>query len=355
MDLLERRHFDVLLPIHEQGYLFAKVREQIVDRVGIALPSFESYERALSKAEFSRVLAQLALPQPETRLVSNVQQLREFEHFPVVVKAPIGTASRGVWVVSERVGLEKAVEKVKDTSFGEVIVQQFIRGPIEHAQAVFSRGRLVAMHAYRQVLRGAGGGPAVKDSVQRPLVQSHLAQIGAFLNWHGALSVDYVLEEMSQAPHYIDCNPRLVEPGNALISGLDLTGLLVRISLGEEPPGAEAGREGVRTHLAIQVLFAIAMLRGSRIDLVRECWKLATHGVPYTHSCEELTPVRCDWPSAIPLIVAAVWLLANPKAASRLHRTAWGAHLLTSNSIRIIRDRFFTGPGPLTSARDKIC
>jgi hypothetical protein len=33
----------------------------------------------------------------------------------------------------------------------------------------------------------------------------------------------------------IDCNPRLVEPFNAYRSGVDLVGLLLRISLSETP------------------------------------------------------------------------------------------------------------------------
>src|SRR5271165_4376005 len=44
--LLAARHFDVLLPIHEQGFLFARVREQLADHVGLALPSFASYRTA---------------------------------------------------------------------------------------------------------------------------------------------------------------------------------------------------------------------------------------------------------------------------------------------------------------------
>ena len=56
----------------------------------------------------------------------------------------------------------------------EVLVQEFVEGPIEHAQAVFSRGRLIGMHVYRQIVRGAGGGPALKESVRRPMVREHL-------------------------------------------------------------------------------------------------------------------------------------------------------------------------------------
>src|ERR1700738_1095745 len=48
--LLSVQHFDVLLPAHEQGFLFARVRERLEARVGLALPGFESYRAAHSKA-----------------------------------------------------------------------------------------------------------------------------------------------------------------------------------------------------------------------------------------------------------------------------------------------------------------
>ena len=49
LDRISGGQFDVLLPIHEQGLLFAKAREQISRHVAIALPSFESYVRAHNK------------------------------------------------------------------------------------------------------------------------------------------------------------------------------------------------------------------------------------------------------------------------------------------------------------------
>src|SRR3981189_2508006 len=39
--LLAERSFDVLLPTHEQGFLFARVRARLETHVGLALPSFE--------------------------------------------------------------------------------------------------------------------------------------------------------------------------------------------------------------------------------------------------------------------------------------------------------------------------
>src|ERR1700737_4997004 len=38
--LLAAQRFDVLLPTHEQGFLFARVQKRLNDRRGIALPDF---------------------------------------------------------------------------------------------------------------------------------------------------------------------------------------------------------------------------------------------------------------------------------------------------------------------------
>src|ERR1700687_5507551 len=50
--LLTTRHCDVLLPIHEQGFLFARVQRRLQGRVGLALPGFDSYWTAHRKAGF---------------------------------------------------------------------------------------------------------------------------------------------------------------------------------------------------------------------------------------------------------------------------------------------------------------
>ena len=65
---------------------------------------------------------------------------------------------------------------------------------------------------------------------------------------------------------------------------------------------------------------------GSRLDLLSECWRLASHSGPYAGSHEELTPLRWDWPSIVPTIFGALWSLANPGAAHTMPKTAWGAH-----------------------------
>ena len=59
------------------------------------------------------------------------------------------------------------------------------------------------------------------------------------LRWHGALSADVILSRAGV--QFIDINPRLVEPVNALASGVDLVRALVEVACTgtsrPQPPG----------------------------------------------------------------------------------------------------------------------
>jgi predicted ATP-grasp superfamily ATP-dependent carboligase len=335
-DLLTRRHFDVLLPIHEQGFLFAAARNEIGALVHIALPSFASYRRAHSKAGFHELLNELGLPQPRTAFVESADALRKAVRFPCVVKSALGTASRATWLVTSETDLAAALTALQ-TSDGfdnAVLVQDFASGDIEHAQAVFHHGDLLAMHGYRRIAEGVGGGAAIKVSVSRPAVETHLRTIGRQLAWHGALSVDYVLTDAG--PLYIDCNPRLVEPMGAWLCGLDLAGLLVQVSCGQATGAVPSSRSGVRTHLAMLALLGAADRGASRREICAACRQLWSKSGPYRDSEEELTPVRHDWPSAIPAAMTALLLITNPGWAGKLAERGWGSHLLSPQAVQII-------------------
>lgn len=338
LDRISGGQFDVLLPIHEQGLLFAKTRARIARHVAVALPCFESYVRAHNKLGFSQILSELDLPQPATRVVADAKELMAAKRLPMVLKIPVGTASRGTWIVKDDAQLQKAVAEIEaiDGFRESLVVQDVVEGDHQQCQAVFADGRLVASHAYRQIARGAGGGTAIKESVNHPIVRRHLARIGEYLRWHGALSLDYIVDQASGTPYYFDCNPRLVEPMNAVFAGLDLVDVLLQVSRGETPISVADSNSGVRTHLALQALLGCAARDESRLSVLRECWKLLARRDPYAGSREELTPVTVDWMSFVPPTVTALLLLATPSAAHTLPKKGWGAQLLTPQTIRTI-------------------
>jgi predicted ATP-grasp superfamily ATP-dependent carboligase len=339
IERITRGQFDVLLPIHEQGLLLAKAQADIRRHAAIALPSFDSYLRAHNKLGFSEILSELGLPQPPTRVVHGVNALMAAKRFPMVLKTPVGTASRGTWIVKDDRDLQAAIAEIEAAcGFDDaLIIQEVVDGEPQQAQAVFAYGRLVASHAYRQIARGGGGGSAIKESVSHPIVRSHLARLGEHLGWHGALSVDYNVDRASDTPRYFDCNPRLVEPMSGVFAGVDLVDALLRVSRGEAADAVVDAGVGVRTHLAMQALLGRAAAEESRLAVLGECWRLIAKRGSYAGSQEELTPVVIDWMSIVPSTITALWLMAAPRAAHTLPKRGWGAQLLTPQAIRTIK------------------
>jgi predicted ATP-grasp superfamily ATP-dependent carboligase len=339
LEAIESSKIDALLPVHEQAYLFAAARKQLPSSLGIALADFEAFEQVQSKAGLAELLTRLQVPQPKTDIVRSADEFAADRPYPFFVKAAFGTASAGVWRVrdtQERDALLLQLEAQNGFTDG-LLVQAAVTGSLERTQAVFDRGRLVASHIYRQVVEGPGGGDVLKISVVSAQVRDTVERIGQALNWHGALSFDYIRDDATKTPHFIDGNPRLVEPMNAYLSGVDLPGALLQLSLGETPPVQASGREGVLTRLGLMRLLDAARQRNRRRDILREIALLSFSSGRYRGSHEELVPLLTDPWCAIPLGVVVARLLRSPQAAARFSETTVAACSLTAPAIHRLR------------------
>jgi predicted ATP-grasp superfamily ATP-dependent carboligase len=339
IEIVKSSHIDALIPVHEQAYLFAAARHQLPSGLGIALADFEAFEQVQSKASFSDLLARLNVPQPQTNVVRSADEFAAGRPYPFFVKAAFGTASVGVWRVGDDHRRDALLlELARHNAFAEdLLIQAAVTGSLERTQAVFDRGRLVASHIYRQVAEGPGGGDVLKLSVVSAEVREIVERIGKALNWHGALSFDYIRDEATKTPHFIDANPRLVEPMNAWLSGVDLPGALLQISLGETPRAQPEGRAGVLTRLGLMGLLDAARQRQHRRDILREIGLLASSSGRYRGSLEELVPLRTDPWCAIPLGVVVAKLLRAPASAARLSEITVAAYSLTPQAIERLR------------------
>ena len=339
IEIVKTDHIDALLPVHEQAYLFAAARKRLPLGLGIALADFEAFEQVQSKTGLASLLTRLKVPQPTTDIVRSADQFAADRPYPFFVKAAFGTASAGVWRVGDarqRDALLVQLEQHHAFAPG-LLVQAAVTGSLERTQAVFDRGRLVASHIYRQVVEGPGGGDVLKISVVSAGVRETVERIGQALKWHGALSFDYIRDDATKTPHFIDANPRLAEPMNAWLSGVDLPGALLQISLGETPPVQPDGREGVLTRLGLMGLLDAARRRSRRRDILREIGLLASGSGRYRSSREELVPLLTDPWCAIPLSVVVAGLLRAPAAAARFSETTVTAYSLTPSAVRRLR------------------
>ncbi len=191
-----------------------------------------------------------------------------------------------------------------------MLVQAAVSGPLVMCQSVFDSGSLVAFHACRRTAEGAGGGASHKLSMSLPEVSRWMERLGNALGWHGALSADVILGP--DGPVFIDLNPRLVEPENAYLSGVDLVGAMMELATGGHPDRQPDGRAGVATHqLLLAILGAAAQGRGRR-GIVAELVHAAGRTDGFRSSREELTPVTHDPTSLLPLLIAALATVTAP-------------------------------------------
>jgi hypothetical protein len=329
--LLAAGAYDVLLPTHEQAWLFAAAGKRLAADARIAIASAEAFSRVQSKIEFARLLDEMGLSQPKWRLAHSPDECAGWPA-PFYLKAPFSTAGAGVHRVERAGDAGAAFQSLRTAANGgPLMIQAAAPGTYAQVQALFDDGRLVAVHTSAQTAVGIGPSAAGRVSVDHPFARYDVARLGERLRWHGGLTLDYLFRDSDHA--YIECNPRTVEPANAAASGVNLPELQCALSLGKHPEGVSVGRPGVRTHGALAILLGTAAYAGTRGAVVTQMLRLALHRGPYKGSRESLTPVIHDLPSVIPLAIVAGRAVAAPRWAERLARAAVRAYSMTPDAV----------------------
>jgi hypothetical protein len=322
-----RGGFDLLFPTQEQVAVLSHSAGRLaLDGIRTVVPPFEALRAVQDKVSASATLRALGIPQPTTAFVASADDLRAWHSLPVFIKTPIGTATTGVRRIDSVAALRSCAAELEAAGVFEapaglsalgVIAQEPAAGPLVMVQAVFARGELVAAHANLRVREGNRGGASHKRSLDQPaVVVGHLESLGRSLRWHGGLSADAIMTDAG--PVLIDINPRLVEPGNAWRSGVDLVGAMLDVAAGEVPDAQPPGRPGVATHQLLLAALGAGARNRARRAVVTEIWAALTHAGLYRGSAEELTPVRGDLRAALPVIAATATVLVRPAAGRRL-------------------------------------
>ena len=305
LEVLRDGGFDVLFPTQEQvAVLSLEAHRVLALGVGMAVPSFESLRRVQDKVSAYETLTELGLRQPPTRVASSGEL--SVETLPVYLKTPIGTATSGVRLVRDRAAVERARQELELP----LLVQEPLDGTLAMVQAVFDRGALIALHANERTRLGANGGASVKRSIDASPFEDDVTRLGRALGWHGALSLDCIVDE--HGPAWIDVNPRLVEPGNARRAGVDLVEAL--LTMREQP----RGRAGVKTR---QLLVGLLGAR-TRREVVRQLARAR-------RAAEERTPARGDALAVVPVAAVSAAMLAHPRFGARVAGGAVANYALT--------------------------
>jgi predicted ATP-grasp superfamily ATP-dependent carboligase len=339
--LVRTRAYDVLLPTHEQVYLLSRFRDAFTPHVGLALPDFAALERLQNKAHFSRLLAELNLPQPATIILGSRAELTDSPPFPLYLKLAHSTAGGGVFYIKSADALQNRIAELQRsnrvTSQTEILLQQPARGVLSTAQAVFERGKLIGIHCFEARRLGVGGMSTARTSADHSAVRNDVERLGNYLAWHGAFFIDYFFDQEAGRPEYIEANPRIGETVNAMLSGINLAQLLVQISRGKSPPRAPLGRCGIRTHNLLMILMSMAYEGGSRSEMLREISRCRRAVDLYENSEDELTRPRHDPLSRLPRFWIISQLLAWPARSKRIVAKTVENYSLPESAIERIK------------------
>lgn len=345
LEVCAARRIDLLFPTHEHGVVLAHQHRRVADAgVLTAVAPFESYARVFDKVAAHDTLTDLQIEEPPTVVTRDPGELRACPKFPVFVKRAVGNSSSGVSRVTSPAQLDALADQLAaDGAFADgVLVQRAAKGRMVMAQGVFADGELVAFHTNLRLREGASGSAAIKRSTRKPEVREQMAALGHALGWHGALSAD-VFVRSDAPPHWIDVNPRLVEPGNAYRAGVDLVAAYVEVARGtgvgaaRGAAGAEDASPGHVTHQLLMAVLGAAQRGKGRRAIAAEIVAATRHRGDYAKSIEELTPARGDARTVLLPAAVTAALLARPSSHRWFTKGAAPSYALGADGWRSLR------------------
>jgi len=186
--------------------------------------------------------------------------------FPVMIKASAGGGGRGIRIVDDEAGFEKAAEAAKREAMGafgddHLILERYVRAPRHlEVQVVGDRfGHVVhffdrecSVQRRHQKLVEEAPAPRLTDAQREELHESAL-RLARAIGYDNAGTVEYVFDDEAGRAYFLEMNTRLqVEhPVTEMVTGVDLVELQLRVAAGEPLP---LGQEDVRAHgCAIEV------------------------------------------------------------------------------------------------------
>lgn len=333
MTLNDTGNYTVVLPIHEEGWLLSWGKERIKS-LPLLISSPESYEQVQGKISFARLLDKLEISQPSWCLYP---ENKNFTLYPSWVKANYGTAGRGVLKVNSESEMAQALHFFENATPDELMVQENIDGDYGQVQAAFQKGKLIAIHSSLKIGTGVGGSAAARISIDSsPFIES-VSKIGEIIEWNGGITFDFIKNESGF--YFIECNPRMVEPGNAAAAGINFPLILIDLTRAKPTlPNLLIGRPGIKTHSTLGLLMGCAEQTGKRRKILKTFFDCIFHLAERKDSTEVLTPIWKDWKSVIPLAVGFIRLLVQPTDVKRMTEDAVAHYQIDRDTIIKLRE-----------------
>lgn len=199
----------------------------------------EVIDALLGKPAMDALLVRAGVPLPASVPIATAEDLVAFGNtvgWPVMLKPADGVGGGGVARVHSPDDVVAAIARVAD-SYTLLMAQALVPGPVASCQVVFDRGRPLAWATSYKVRTWPGpyGPSSAIAYAEIPGVAEQLPAIGSALGFHGALTIDFIVDERSGQPMIIEVNARPAGiMGRGQRGGVDFAAALRQMWLGIE-------------------------------------------------------------------------------------------------------------------------
>ena len=242
--LLEREHFDVLIPVSDMTVPFvSKNKAFIEEKYGVkcGVPDYEQVYQVEDKSRFMAFCEAKGVPHPRTKRLKQdtLEEAASEVCFPALIKPDYSVGARGITRINS---IEELKERypVVNNRFGSCTLQELIENQEYYYNVMLYRdkeGRFLG-HAILKIVRMypiAAGSSSCGITIENEELLNICKDCLDKLNWVGMADFD-VLQRLDNGEYkIIEINPRVpASVRAAAISGVNFPEIIALDSIGKE-------------------------------------------------------------------------------------------------------------------------
>jgi biotin carboxylase len=165
--------------------------------------------------------------------LDDVTAIAEKSAFPLVVKQPVASASKGVDFINDKNALLQFYD-TQEKIDAWPIVQDYVLGDFYGFTAVCDRGKVLSYFMFwTKAEYSLGGTPPYAFSTNDPQLLAQSEELIKQLGWHGAIDLDFI--KNGENYYLLEINPRFSGTINfAYRSGVNLPRHYCQLAFGEK-------------------------------------------------------------------------------------------------------------------------
>jgi predicted ATP-grasp superfamily ATP-dependent carboligase len=213
-EIINRIHIDVILPVSEEGVLFAATERETLSKLATLppIPDLESLKTAKNKWLLNQFACQHGLPAPETTLVTHdptFGQRVSALKYPVLLKPTSLTNGQGIRRFDTLSDLQRFLKSQGETLFKDRhLVQTYVPGYDLGLSVLCRDGELLAFTIQRGIMAHRLGSLMAMEFVRRDDVLDVGQKLLAALRWNGVAHIDFRHDSRDGRVKIIEMNAR---------------------------------------------------------------------------------------------------------------------------------------------------